>query len=91
MFGGLFIDGGMNPFTGTTSCPGSYRPYRLGIDLNICMSRDYQLDFQYSKKFQGFFTCQTQQGCTDGYSQHLASTIYGCDVYYCVRPEAFQE
>lgn len=60
----------------------------------MCLSSDYQLGYRYSRKFGGFFSCQTQEAerkCPDGYSQHIATTLTDCDVYYCVRPEAFTE
>uniref|UniRef100_A0A914ENN9 Macrophage-expressed gene 1 protein n=1 Tax=Acrobeloides nanus TaxID=290746 RepID=A0A914ENN9_9BILA len=92
MFGGLFINGQHNPFTGSSSCPGHFQPFRLGFDVSVCLSRDYQLDAMFDVKFAGFFSCQTPpvaQKCENGYSQHLVTVLEGCEIYYCVRPEAF--
>jgi hypothetical protein len=92
LFGGLFTKDQANPFTGSFDCPGHFQSYHLGWDLTICLSRDYQLDKPYSVRFGGFFSCQTrseQAKCPKGYSQHLAIVIENCEVYYCVRSEAF--
>ncbi|KAH7721529.1 macrophage expressed protein [Aphelenchoides avenae] len=94
LFGGLYDKNYPNPFTGSPDCPGHYLPYRLGSATTVCLSNDYQLDYRYSRKFGGFFSCQTPEAsrrCPDGYSQHLATTLSGCDVYFCTRPEAFRE
>lgn len=94
LFGGLFDNNQPNPFTGRPDCPGHYQPYRLSLETTVCLSNDYQLDFRFSKKFGGFFSCQTPETsrqCPNGYNQHRATTLDGCDVYYCVRPEAFKE
>lgn len=47
----------------------------------------------FDVKFAGFFSCQTApsaQKCENGYSQHLVTVLEGCEIYYCVRPEAFK-
>uniref|UniRef100_A0A914YQ31 Uncharacterized protein n=1 Tax=Panagrolaimus superbus TaxID=310955 RepID=A0A914YQ31_9BILA len=62
----------------------------MGLDVTICVSRDYQLDLKFDIKFAGFFSCQSKiQKCDLGYSQHLLTVLEGCEIYYCVRPEAF--
>uniref|UniRef100_A0A914E586 Uncharacterized protein n=1 Tax=Acrobeloides nanus TaxID=290746 RepID=A0A914E586_9BILA len=92
MFNGLFDTNQVNPFTGGPNCPGHYQPYKMSLNVTVCLSRDYQLDAPYSIGFSGFFSCQTpsaQKQCLKGYSQHLATVAEGCDIYYCVKPEAF--
>uniref|UniRef100_A0A914P478 Macrophage-expressed gene 1 protein n=1 Tax=Panagrolaimus davidi TaxID=227884 RepID=A0A914P478_9BILA len=90
MFGGIFSSTIANPFTGSSNCPGHYQGIRMGLDITICVSRDYQLDAIFNVQFAGFFSCQSQiQKCDSGYSQHLLTVLDGCEIYYCVRPEAF--
>uniref|UniRef100_A0A914XJ51 Macrophage-expressed gene 1 protein n=1 Tax=Plectus sambesii TaxID=2011161 RepID=A0A914XJ51_9BILA len=92
LFGGLYAKDQTNPFTGSPGCPGHFQANHFGLDLTVCLSRDYQLDKRNSIKFGGFFSCQTPSvlaRCPKGYSQHLATIVENCEVYYCVRPEAF--
>ncbi|KAH7695659.1 hypothetical protein AAVH_37278 [Aphelenchoides avenae] len=93
MFGGLYRNGDANPFTGRSGCPASYLPYKLGFDTTVCLSRDYQLGHEYSVDFAGFFSCLTPESkrkCATGYSQHFATSVESCDIYYCVRPTTFK-
>uniref|UniRef100_A0A914DEM7 Macrophage-expressed gene 1 protein n=1 Tax=Acrobeloides nanus TaxID=290746 RepID=A0A914DEM7_9BILA len=92
MFGGLFTKNHPNPFTGAMTCPGRFQKYNM-FDITVCLSKDYQLDGPMAVGFGGFFSCQTSKDdahCDVGYSQHLATVVEGCDVYYCVRPNEFK-
>lgn len=90
MFGGLYSASQVNPFTGSQSCPGRFNRYNFGADVVICLSREFDLDSQYSVRLAYFFSCQTPKGqdqCPPGYSPHLATIINNCEIYYCSRPE----
>ncbi|KAJ1168983.1 hypothetical protein NDU88_000895 [Pleurodeles waltl] len=57
MFGGLYSASSPNPLTGAQSCPPSFYPLKLLIDLEVCVSEDYEMGFPYSVPFGGFFSC----------------------------------
>ncbi|XP_047631607.1 macrophage-expressed gene 1 protein [Phacochoerus africanus] len=57
LFGGLFSSKSINPLTNAQSCPAGYFPLRLFENLKICASQDYELGFQFSVPFGGFFSC----------------------------------
>jgi hypothetical protein len=93
MFGGLYRSGEVNPFTHSSGCPGRYQSARILDGITICVSRDYEVDSIYKVDFSGLFSCQsteTEQRCPDGYSQHFATSLHGCDVYYCAQTGAFR-
>lgn len=57
LFGGLFTSRTNNPMTGGRSCPVTFYPLRVGTDLDVCVSDDYELGSKYALPFAGFFSC----------------------------------
>uniref|UniRef100_T1IZM3 MACPF domain-containing protein n=1 Tax=Strigamia maritima TaxID=126957 RepID=T1IZM3_STRMM len=58
MFGGLFTSWMNNPLTMDRSCPVAFIPLRFAPDLQVCVSNSYDMGYQYSAPFAGFFSCQ---------------------------------
>lgn len=99
LFGGLFTSKMVNPVTGAHSCPQHYMALRLGTDITVCVSNDFELGGANSLPFAGFHSCLSgnplaadpnntggvpPRRCPRGYSQHFADVINGCQVNYCV-------
>ena len=59
LFGGYYTSTIANPFLGAKSCPMYFIPLRLGEDITICVSDDYELGYRYSVPFAGFESCRT--------------------------------
>ena len=59
LFGGIYTSAVSNPLTQEKSCPLYFYPLRLGKDLKVCVSDDYELGYRYSIPFAGFFSCST--------------------------------
>jgi len=57
LFGGLFTSKKINPVTGVRTCPQNYIHLRLGADITVCASNDYELDGANSLPFGGFHSC----------------------------------
>lgn len=57
MFGGIYSKVLKNPVTQTASCPLKFYPLRFGTTMQVCVSDDYELGFQQSVPFGGFFSC----------------------------------
>ena len=57
LFGGLFTTKKVNPVTGAHTCPQHYIRLRLGADITVCASNDYELDGANSLPFAGFHSC----------------------------------
>ena len=57
MFGGLYSKVLKNPVTQDHSCPLKFYPLRFGATMQVCVSDDYELGFQQSVPFGGFFSC----------------------------------
>lgn len=105
LFGGLFSSRSVNPLTNAQSCPSGFFQLRLFDQLQLCVSRDYEMGHRYSVPFGGLFSCETgnplagaHQGtvndpylkrCPAGFSQHLALISDGCQVEYCVQSGIF--
>ena len=100
LFGGLFTGRKVNPVTGARSCPLHYIGLRLGTDITVCVSNDYELGGVNSLPFAGFHSCLSgnplavdrnntrgapPNRCPCGFSQHFADIISNCQVNYCVR------
>ena len=97
LFGGLFTSRKVNPVTKGNSCPEHYIRLRLGTDITICVTNDYELGGANSLPFAGFHSCLSgnplaaqnnsipPKRCPCGYSQHFADIIGNCQVNYCVR------
>ena len=97
LFGGLFTSRKVNPVTRDYSCPEHYIRLRLGTDITVCVTNDYELGGASSLPFAGFHSCLTgnplaaerngtsPKRCPCGYSQHFADMIGNCQVNYCVR------
>ncbi|XP_052801692.1 macrophage-expressed gene 1 protein-like [Mya arenaria] len=58
LFGGLFTQTTSNVVTQSQSCPLKFYPVKLLKELTICISDDYELGYQYSLPFAGFYTCK---------------------------------
>ncbi|XP_069486159.1 macrophage-expressed gene 1 protein-like [Ambystoma mexicanum] len=58
LFGGLYNSKSINPLTSTQSCPFSFFPLKLLVDLEVCVSSDFEMGYQYSAPFGGFFSCE---------------------------------
>ena len=100
LFGGLFSSRKVNPVTGARSCPEHYFGLRLGTDVTVCVSNDYELGGVNSLPFAGFHSCLSgnplaadrndtsgvpPNRCPCGFSQHFAGIISNCQTNYCVR------
>jgi hypothetical protein len=57
LFGGLFTATVSNPLTQAKTCPLYFYPLGIGSDIKICVSDDYELGFEYSVPFAGFYSC----------------------------------
>ena len=58
MFGGLYSKVLKNPVTQDHSCPLKFYALRFGATMQVCVSDDYELGFQQSVPFGGFFSCR---------------------------------
>ncbi|KAJ6652616.1 hypothetical protein lerEdw1_011268 [Lerista edwardsae] len=103
-FGGLFTAKSTNPMTNAQSCPSSYYQLKLFNELRLCVSTD-ERGRRYSVPFGGLFSCQVgnplmgfhngtdsdpyPKKCPNGFSQHLAVIVDGCQVEYCVQAGLF--
>ena len=59
LFGGLYSNVSKNPVTQDHSCPDRFYALRFGATMQVCVSDDYELGFQQSVPFGGFFSCNT--------------------------------
>ena len=57
LFGGLYSKVLKNPVTQDHSCPLKFYALRFGATMQVCVSDDYELGFQNSVPFGGFFSC----------------------------------
>lgn len=57
LFGGVYTDVSDNPLTGAQRCPSRFHPLPLGGHAHICISDDYEMAYQNSIQFAGFFSC----------------------------------
>ena len=57
LFGGLYSEVMKNPVTQDHSCPLKFYPLRFGATMHVCVSDDYELGYQQSVPFGGFFSC----------------------------------
>lgn len=57
LFGGLYSAGEANPLTGNTACPSYFYPLPLFDNLKVCVSDDYEMGYEFSVPFGGFFSC----------------------------------
>ncbi|XP_071078741.1 macrophage-expressed gene 1 protein-like [Haliotis cracherodii] len=58
LFGGLYTSSILNPLTKSRSCPVTYVPRKIALDLNICISDDYELGAKCAVPFGGFYSCE---------------------------------
>lgn len=58
LFGGLFTRTTINPLTQAMSCPSNFYQLTILDRLAICVSDDYELGYQYSLPFAGFYSCE---------------------------------
>lgn len=59
LFGGIFSNTIDNPLTQSRDCPQHFYPLKIGADMHVCVSDDFELGFRYSVPFAGFFSCKT--------------------------------
>ena len=57
LFGGVYSKNSPNPATGSQCCPNRFYALPIGGHAHVCVSDDYELGFQYSLPFGGFFSC----------------------------------
>ena len=57
IFGGYYTSKTSNPVTKTMSCPHYFMSMPFLEDVNICVSREYDLVSNYSIPFGGFYSC----------------------------------
>ena len=58
LFGGLYSEVLKNPVTQDHSCPLKFYPLRFGATMHVCVSDDYELGYEQSVPFGGFFSCK---------------------------------
>uniref|UniRef100_A0A1I8HAW6 Macrophage-expressed gene 1 protein n=1 Tax=Macrostomum lignano TaxID=282301 RepID=A0A1I8HAW6_9PLAT len=60
LFGGAFSPRVDNPAGGGKACPASYKPYRIGRDITLCVSSDMTESARAARvPFGGLFTCNS--------------------------------
>ena len=59
LFGGVYISHDPNPVTGAQSCPHRFYALPFGSHSHVCVSDDYELGYQFSLRFGGFFSCSS--------------------------------
>lgn len=57
LFGGFYTTTESNPVTGTMGCPRFFVPLRMGEDIQVCVSSDYERGYAYAVPFGGFDSC----------------------------------
>ncbi|KAK3104701.1 hypothetical protein FSP39_008090 [Pinctada imbricata] len=97
LFGGVFDNIKVNPFTGNHNCPSYFFPLSVTESLKVCVSDDFENAEQYSVPFGGIFSCQhgnplankyysptnLPKTCPESYSEHLATMEEECEINYC--------
>lgn len=59
LFGGVYTSNDPNPVTGSQSCPHRFYALPFGSYSHVCVSDDYELGYQFSLRFAGFFSCSS--------------------------------
>ena len=59
LFGGLYGPMLNNPFTMAKTCPTQFYELKILDNLVFCVSDDYELGYQYSVPFAGFYSCKS--------------------------------
>ena len=59
LFGGVYTSHDPNPVTGAQSCPHRFYALPFGSHSHVCVSDDYELGYQFSLRFGGFFSCSS--------------------------------
>lgn len=97
MFGGLYTVSSVNPVTRAKTCPKHFYPIHIGYEIEVCVSDSYDLAYEYSVPFGGFFSCEAAnpltatsgsvgtKSCPKHYSSILASLDQGCEINYCAK------
>lgn len=57
LFGGLYTEQVENMVTQRKTCPLKFYPLTILSNLRVCVSDDYELGYQFSIPFAGFFSC----------------------------------
>ena len=103
LFGGLYTSTTSNPLTGSTSCPHYFIPLKMGEDIRVCVSDEYELAPSYAIHFGGFESCKAgnplaehssnaspPHACPHGFTQHLVAVEDGCEINYCLHLDALK-
>ena len=101
MFGGVYTAKSINPVTKSMSCPPHFYPLHIGESLEVCVSDEYDLGYEFSVPFAGFFSCQAgnvlasigsskvaTKKCPKNYVRFLATVDEGCEINYCAKIHA---
>lgn len=59
LFGGLYTNTVSNPVTRSRQCPLYFYPLNIGHDMKVCVSDDYELGYEFSVPFAGFYSCKS--------------------------------
>lgn len=73
LFGGLYSKVIKNPVTQDYNCPLKFYALRFGATMQVCVSDDYELGYQQSVPFGGFFSCSA--GNPLGIRHNSADTV----------------
>ena len=100
LFGGVYTSKSINPVTRSMTCPSHFLPLHIGEDLEVCVSDEYEIGYEYSIPFGGLFSCKVgnplaaKSGmssttypthCPKTYKQVLATVDEGCEIKYCAK------
>ena len=100
LFGGVYTSKTVNPVTRSMTCPSHFYPLHIGEDLEVCVSDQYSLAYEYSIPFGGFMSCKignplsnsggsstltSPRHCPKTYKQVLATVDEGCEINYCAK------
>lgn len=77
LFGGIFSKALENPLTQSRACPQTFYALKMGADMHVCVSGNFELGFRYSVPFAGFFSCKAGNPLsiagTDNLNSYLSS------------------
>ncbi|KAJ8302098.1 hypothetical protein KUTeg_021085 [Tegillarca granosa] len=77
LFGGVYTSTVGNLLTQTRSCPLFFYPLKMGRDLYVCVSDDYELGSKYSVPFAGFYSCVSGNPLMLHQQEKLSFKAYG--------------
>ncbi|XP_062590041.1 macrophage-expressed gene 1 protein-like [Saccostrea cucullata] len=74
LFGGIYSSTIDNPVTQTHGCPLYFYPLKIGTEMKVCVSDDFELGTKYSVPFSGFFSCKSGNPYAIGKDSSLNNT-----------------